>query len=102
YPFTLSIWVPLQEATQENGCMQFVPRSHESREIWRHQSVNNDPRIHALELHSSELHRVKDIVVCPLTAGGATVHGAYTLHYTAPNRSEIPRRALILGGGLTA
>src|SRR5690606_3132410 len=25
---SISIWVPLQEATPENGCMQFVPRSH--------------------------------------------------------------------------
>jgi ectoine hydroxylase-related dioxygenase (phytanoyl-CoA dioxygenase family) len=100
YPNTVSIWVPLQQATVENGCMQFVPRSHQAREIWRHQSVNNDPRIHALELHPTETGRVGGAVACPMPAGGCTVHGGYTLHYTAPNTSDIPRRALILLGGL--
>jgi hypothetical protein len=33
-------------------------------------------------------------------AGGATVHGGYAFHYTAPNRSSEPRRALILTGRL--
>lgn len=100
YPHSVSIWVPLQEAKLENGCMQFVPRSHLSQDIWRHQSLGNDPRIHALELHPDERHRIQGAVACPLPPGGATVHGGYALHYTGPNRSPIPRRALILVGGL--
>jgi hypothetical protein len=100
FPDHVSIWVPLQEARLENGCMQFVPRSHRTLDIWRHQSVNNDPRIHALELHPDERWRIQNPVACPLPPGGCTVHGGYTLHYTAPNRSDIPRRALILSGGL--
>ncbi len=99
---TLSVWVPLQEATLENGCMQFVPRSHEAHAIYKHQSINNDPRIHGLEFVAEELHRVKGAVACPLAPGGATVHGGYTFHYTGPNRSEVPRRAAILMGGLPA
>jgi ectoine hydroxylase-related dioxygenase (phytanoyl-CoA dioxygenase family) len=102
YPHSISIWVPLQLATLENGCMQFVPRSHVSQDIWRHQTLGNDPRIHALELHPDERHHITNPVACPLPPGGATIHGGYALHYTAPNRSEIPRRALILVGGLPA
>lgn len=100
YPSAVSIWVPLQDVTMENGCMVFVPKSHASQEIWPHQPVGNDPRVHALELQPSEMHRVKNAVPCPLPAGGATVHGGYALHYTAPNHSDIPRRALIIIGGL--
>lgn len=99
-PRTLSIWVPLQEATLENGCMQFVPGSHREKHIYRHQSINNDPRIHGLELHPDEMSRIKGAVACPLAPGGATVHGGYTFHYTGPNRSEVPRRAAIIMGGL--
>lgn len=99
---SISVWVPLQEATPENGCMQFIPRSHRTREVVRHRSINDDPRIHGLELHPDELHRVANPVACPLPPGGATFHGGYMLHYTAPNRSDIPRRALILGAGLPA
>ena len=95
----ISIWVPLQEATEENGCMQFVPESHKL-DIVRHRSINNDPRIHGLELHPDEAKQVQRFVSCPLPPGGATIHGPYTLHHTGPNRSQIPRRALILNASV--
>jgi ectoine hydroxylase-related dioxygenase (phytanoyl-CoA dioxygenase family) len=96
---SISIWVPLQEATEENGCMQFVPGSHR-HDVFMHRSMNNDPRIHALELAPEERYRTAAFVSCPLPAGGATFHGPYMLHHTGPNRSSIPRRALILNAGL--
>jgi len=96
---SVSIWVPLQEATEENGCMQFVPRSHRL-DILQHRSINNDPRIHGLEIAPEAMERVAGVVSCPLPAGGATFHGPYMLHHTPPNRSTIPRRALILNAGL--
>ena len=95
----VSIWVPLQEATEENGCMQFVPRSH-LLDVLPHRSINNDPKIHGLELLPEAMGNVSGVVSCPLPAGGATFHGPYTLHHTPPNRSSIPRRALILNAGL--
>jgi len=94
--YNLSVWVPLQEATIENGCMHFIPRSHEL-DVVKHQSIGNDPRVHGNELHPDEMWRAKDAVACPLPPGGCTIHGGYTLHYTPPNKSDIPRRALILG-----
>jgi ectoine hydroxylase-related dioxygenase (phytanoyl-CoA dioxygenase family) len=96
---SISIWVPLQDATPENGCMEFVPCSH-TLDVLRHQSIKNDPRIHGLELHPAEQHHVAGVVTCPLPPGGATFHGPYMLHHTGANRSSIPRRALILNAGL--
>jgi ectoine hydroxylase-related dioxygenase (phytanoyl-CoA dioxygenase family) len=95
----ISIWVPLQEATEENGCMEFVPQSH-LLDVLRHRSINDDPRIHGLELHPDEMFRIRGAVRCPLPGGGATFHGPYTLHHTGENRSQIPRRALILNATL--
>lgn len=97
YHNAISVWVPLQPVNVENGCMQFVPRSHKY-DVLTHRSINNDPRIHGLELVEEELYNVINPVACPLPAGGATFHGGYMLHYTGPNRSEIPRRAIILSG----
>lgn len=92
----VSIWVPLQEANEQNGGLQFVPRSQEL-DVVTHRPINDDPRVHGLEVHPDELWRVQENVVsCPLPAGGCTVHGPYMLHYAPPNHSDIPRRALIL------
>ena len=94
----VSIWMPLQSATPENGCMYFIPGSHK-HEVMPHHPINNDPRIHGLEVDEVDDARA---VACPLPAGGATIHFSRTLHYTPPNRSTIPRRAYILAVGVPA
>ena len=92
----LSIWIPLQEATLENGCMHFIPGSQQSG-VLPHHSIGHDPRIVGLEVDSVDRSQA---VACPIPAGGATVHHCRTLHYTGPNRSDGPRRAYILGFGV--
>jgi ectoine hydroxylase-related dioxygenase (phytanoyl-CoA dioxygenase family) len=91
----LSVWMPLQEADLENGCMQFIPGSH-LWEVQPHHCIDNDPRIHGLEIDTVDSSRAE---ACPLPPGGATFHLSRTLHYTAPNRSAQPRRAYILTFG---
>lgn len=94
--YSISVWVPLQPATLENGCMQFVPGTHRW-EVQPHHCINNDPRIHGLEIDQTP--NEDQIAICPLPPGGATFHLSRTLHYTAPNLSDTPRRAYILGFG---
>jgi ectoine hydroxylase-related dioxygenase (phytanoyl-CoA dioxygenase family) len=71
--------VYLDDATAENGCLEFVPGSHR----WgmfaasqTEQAVARGP-----------------IVPAPVRAGGAAVFHGLTYHYSAPNRSDKPRRA---------
>ncbi|MES2464883.1 MAG: phytanoyl-CoA dioxygenase family protein [Armatimonadota bacterium] len=97
---SLSFWIPLQEATVDNGCLWFVPGS-QRLEIAPHHSIGSDPRIHGLELEEGAIDTAQ-AVACPLLPGGATIHANRTLHYAGPNRTGIPRRALILGFGLPA
>ncbi|MFZ4508517.1 MAG: phytanoyl-CoA dioxygenase family protein [Fimbriimonas sp.] len=92
-----SIWMPLQEATIENGCLWFMPGSHEW-DVQEHRPIGGDVRVHGLEMVNLDL--VKDAVACPLPAGGITIHRNRTAHFAGPNTSNIPRRALILGTGL--
>ncbi|MDR8392794.1 phytanoyl-CoA dioxygenase family protein [Aliifodinibius sp. S!AR15-10] len=92
----ISVWVPLQDVTVENGCMQFIPNSH-NLDILPHRNINDDPRVHGLELIPEEQDKIKEQAVpCPLPAGGATFHNGYTLHYAGPNQTANPRRAIIL------
>jgi hypothetical protein len=97
---SVSMWMPLQEATVENGCLWFVPGSHRY-DILPHRSIGGDPRIHGLELDLPNAAEVTaSAVACPLKPGAVTVHLNRTMHYAGPNKSGIPRRALILGYGL--
>jgi hypothetical protein len=94
----VNFWLPLQDATIENGCMQFVPRSH-LQDVLPHRHIGNDPRVHGLVAEESESYS-KMAVACPIPAGGATLHHSYMLHYAGPNVTDIPRRAYILVFGL--
>jgi ectoine hydroxylase-related dioxygenase (phytanoyl-CoA dioxygenase family) len=87
----VSVWVPLQPATVENGCMQFVPGSH-LLEVRPHRLINADA--HGLVL--DEPLPVDQAVPCPIPPGGATIHTGRTLHYAGPNLTDEPRRALIM------
>lgn len=89
----LSVWIPLQDATLENGCMHFVPGSHRL-EVLPHHPINHDPRVHGLEVDTPPDNT--RAVACPLRAGGATFHLARTLHYAGENRTAAPRRAYIM------
>jgi len=89
----LSVWLPLQEATVENGCMQFIPGSHLGP-VLDHHSLGDDPRVMALECIGE--FEAGEAVACPLRPGGATVHHARTLHHAGANSSDVPRRAYIL------
>ena len=93
---SLSIWIPLQPATLENGCMQFVPGSH-LQQVQTHHTINHDPRIHGLEVDAID---TSTRVACPIPPGGATIHHNRILHYAGPNNTDSPRRALILTYGV--
>lgn len=93
---SLSIWMPLQDATVESGCMQFVPGSHKGG-VLPHHPIHNDPRIHGLEVDGFD---EREIAACPIPAGSVTVHHCRTLHYAGPNRTAEPRRAYIQVFGL--
>ncbi|MFT5368250.1 MAG: ectoine hydroxylase-related dioxygenase (phytanoyl-CoA dioxygenase family) [Candidatus Latescibacterota bacterium] len=91
---SVSIWMPLQEATLENGCMQFMPRAHKL-EVLPHHKIGHDPKVIGLEVDEGYVD-ISKAVACPMSAGGATFHGGRMLHYAGSNRTEVPRRAYIL------
>jgi ectoine hydroxylase-related dioxygenase (phytanoyl-CoA dioxygenase family) len=91
-PNSLSVWLPLDPATRESGCMQFIPGSHRD-EVHRHRHIDDDPSVHGLVTDEADPSRA---VACPIPAGGATFHHCRTLHYAGPNTTDRPRRAYIL------
>jgi ectoine hydroxylase-related dioxygenase (phytanoyl-CoA dioxygenase family) len=88
----LSVWMPLEAASVESGCMQFVPGTHRY-EVKTHKHIDDDPNVHGLQLAHDG--RPEGAVACPLPAGGATFHHCRILHYAGPNSTDNPRRAWI-------
>jgi len=97
YPHTnddlLAVGVPLDNATEENGCMLVLPGSHKWPEISHHQdgyfvgAVNGD--------HID----MQKAVPMTMNTGAISIHHVRTLHASAPNLSENPRRLLLLSYG---
>lgn len=89
-PKAVHIWIPLQTATKENGCMWFVTASH-------HQGLIPHSRVEGTRatLVASNVAE-STAVCCPVALGGATVHTPLTLHMTGPNITLEPRKAWIL------
>jgi ectoine hydroxylase-related dioxygenase (phytanoyl-CoA dioxygenase family) len=85
----LGMWVPLDPATIDSGCMHFLPGSHKG-EVRKHRHIDDDPNVHGLETDVPDAHRA---VAVPLDPGGATFHHCRTLHMTPPNVSDHVRRA---------
>ena len=84
------MWVPLQDATAQNGCMWFVPGSH-LRGHYQHVPVRGSD--HSLEAVGFDASAG---VCCPVAAGGLTIHTPMTLHMTGANDSADVRRVWIL------
>ncbi len=89
----VSFWLPLQEATIENGCLRYITGSNRGP-ILTHRSPNNDPRIMALEC-AGEFDASRETFV-PLGVGDAVVHDSHTLHGANTNQTDAPRRAYIM------
>lgn len=98
-PESISIWMPLQDVTLENGCMQYI-RGSNLGPLYPHRSPRNDPRIHGLETVS--LPDMTNCVAVPVRAGDAVIHLSRTLHSAGVNTSDQPRRAYVLGFSVRA
>jgi ectoine hydroxylase-related dioxygenase (phytanoyl-CoA dioxygenase family) len=87
----LGSWLPLDDATPQNGCMSFIPGSHR-REVLAHRHVNDDPAVHAL-FTEPDPAEIATAELVPVPAGGAVFHHSRTLHSSGPNTTDKVRRA---------
>ena len=82
----------LDDSTEENGCLQFVPGSHRWGLL---PQIPFDAPLEAIRAHVP-----KDVVwkprPVPVRAGQATLHHSHTLHGSDSNRSSQWRRATAL------
>lgn len=83
-----TIWIALDDSTVENGCLYFVPGSHQLELPYRSDLGANLGAIFAAH---PEIQRAP--VPGPLRAGGCTFHNARTIHGAGANMTSGRRRA---------
>jgi ectoine hydroxylase-related dioxygenase (phytanoyl-CoA dioxygenase family) len=84
-----SCWLPLDDATRENGCMVVIPGGHRQGPL-PHVRVTDDYVI------AEGYVNLEQAVALPMRAGSGLFFHSLLPHYTAPNRSQRWRRAMVL------
>jgi ectoine hydroxylase-related dioxygenase (phytanoyl-CoA dioxygenase family) len=79
--------VYLDDSTEHNGCLRFVPGSHKRGLL----ESNRDPARVQEDYYPGD-----QVVRAPAPAGSVAVFHALTLHYSGPNRSAVSRHGPII------
>jgi ectoine hydroxylase-related dioxygenase (phytanoyl-CoA dioxygenase family) len=90
----ISFWMPLQDVSEDNGCMRYIPKSNLGP-LLPHRPLNGDPRIHALECTPGSFDE-STALARPVPAGWCILHASRTLHSALPNRSGADRLVYVL------
>ena len=79
-----AIWVALDDATVENGCLWVIPGSHRAGVLYPDR-FQDDPRFDCTREAYGFGHRDEDAVPVELPAGAAVVFDGHLLHRSLPN-----------------
>ena len=87
---SLSIWVALDDATLENGCLYYLPGTHKTA---RYENANiGQNQADLFKVYPEWLEIAS--VATPCKAGAAVVHNGLTAHGAGANMTNRPRRAM--------
>lgn len=89
----ISIWVALDDATLQNGCMAYLPGTHQTA---RFDNVGIGANFGGLFDVYPEWRRIEP-VPAPLRAGSCALHNGLTAHAAGVNLTARPRRAMTCG-----
>lgn len=91
----LTCWCALDDATIENGCLQYVPGSHKWGLLPK-PVIAGDLQGIKDYLNEEQKKKFENPVYAPVKAGEAIFHHALTLHGSGENKSQQPRRAFVI------
>ena len=90
----LTCWIALDDANEENGCLHYIPQSHEW-DLLPITGLAGDMESIKSVLKPWQYDKFTPTPV-PLKKGHATFHHPLTIHGSFENRSAFPRRAVVL------
>jgi phytanoyl-CoA hydroxylase len=92
----IAYWFALDEATRDNGCMWVQPGGHRGplREVFEHTCADAAPAMRTLD--STPWPTLAEAVPLEAGVGDLVVMHGLLPHFSAPNRSALPRMAYTL------
>ena len=87
----MSVWIPLQDTSVDQGCLEVIPGSHKrGLQPWSKRDWGTCVRGIDSDID------LDDRVYCPLKAGSMLLFSALLYHGSAGNRTDALRRAFII------
>lgn len=92
---TLTIWIPLDDVTPENGPMRFIPGSHKPHQLFSHSWDDRGEKTINLVTDSEHFDEetAEDLII---EAGQVSFHDVYMIHGSSANRTQHRRAAFIV------
>ncbi len=91
----LTCWIGLDDATVDNGCLQYVPGSHKW-DLLPATGLAGDMNAIRKVLTDDQWEQFQNPVAVELKAGQAAFHHPLLIHGSYENRTDRPRRAIVL------
>lgn len=91
----LTCWIGLDDSTTENGCLRYIPGSHRW-DLLPITGLSGDMNAIRDVLSDQQWKQFQDPISIELKAGECAFHHPLMVHGSLENRSESPRRAVVL------
>ena len=92
---TCTVWLAIDDATIENGCLRFIKGSHIDQKLKSH-NINNDKNLTLNQELVKEEYDEKKAVNLILKRGQISLHDVYLVHGSEANNSPKARRAITM------
>ena len=87
---SVTIWIALDDATVQNGCLYYLPGTHKTHGDEAYPLGRKIAQLFESRPDFAEL----EAAPATLKAGGCAVHNAHIVHSAGPNMTPFPRRAV--------
>ncbi len=91
----LTCWIGLDDATRDNGCMHYIPGSHQW-DLLPVTGLAGDMEAIREALTPEQFRRFQNPVAIELKKGEATFHHPLMIHGSFANSTDRPRRATVI------
>ena len=91
----LTLWIPLDDVTPENGPMKFIPGSHKPRRIFSHSWQEGKDKTINMVCDSEHFDSV-DAEPLIIRAGQMSFHDVYMIHGSQANLTDSRRAAFVV------